>query len=99
NPLAPAKSVDDRRLLIMPFRRDQDRDGTAYSLRRRIAEQALRARIPAPDDAIQGLGNDRVFGRFDDRGEVLGRAPYPGRNSRLRSGAITPCALDKRLVA
>jgi hypothetical protein len=41
---------------------NDDVDRFADRLVRRVAEQALGARIPAGNDAVQGLGHDRVIG-------------------------------------
>ena len=50
----------DRRFLLLQVRRDQDGDGLADDLVGGVAEHALGALVPAVDDAIKVLADDRI---------------------------------------
>src|SRR6202043_2454160 len=51
----------------------QDGDRLADDLFGRVAEQVCGGAVPADDDAVEGLADDGVAGRFDDAGELLAR--------------------------
>src|SRR5208283_3452693 len=59
--------VEDRRLLVLSLLGDDERDRTADRFRGGIAEQALRAPVPAQNNAIEILGKYGVVRRLDDR--------------------------------
>src|SRR4051794_39307918 len=69
--LAAADARQDRIFLGPAVRRYQYRDRLADDFFGRIAEQPLRALVPACDDAIEVLANDGVVTRLDDGGEAL----------------------------
>jgi hypothetical protein len=48
---------------------DQDRDRFTDDLLGRISKEPLRALVPALDDAIEALANDRIITEFDDGSE------------------------------
>ena len=68
--VAPAEPGQDLVLLGLALVRDQQPDAPAHHLVGRVAEDPLRARIPAADRPIQRLAQDRVRGRVHDRREM-----------------------------
>jgi len=74
-PLDPAKNLG---LLFGVVRWDEDGDGLANRLTSGVPEEALGALVPAPDEAVEILTDDRVIRRLDDRGQVA-----PGGFRRL----------------
>src|SRR5579883_2218664 len=60
------KLRQDMLLLAEPVGRNEDSDGAADHLVRAIAEQSLRAAIPARNGAVERLADDRVLGRGDE---------------------------------
>ena len=54
------QAFEDLRLLVRTIRGDQARDGLSDHLVGRVAEEALRSAVPARDDALEGLADDRV---------------------------------------
>ena len=69
--LAAPDLVENLRLFVQMIVRDQDRDRLADHFLGGVAEQALGADVPAHDDPVQVLADDRVVGRFDDGSELL----------------------------
>ena len=51
----------------------EDRDGLADHFIGRVAKNALRPLVPARDDALESLADDRVIGRFNQGGEPVRR--------------------------
>ena len=49
--------------------RNDERDMAAHRLLRGVAEQALGGGVPALDDSVERLADDRIVGRLDDRRE------------------------------
>ncbi len=80
DPLAAAEPLQDRALLVVPLRRDDQGDRPADGLLGRVAEEPLGPGVPRADDAVERLADDRVVGRLDD-----------GRQPRL--GLLRPLAL------
>ena len=66
NALPTAHAFDDFWFFINAICRDQDRDWLADDLVRLIAEQPLGTAIPACDDAVEVLADNRVVRRFDN---------------------------------
>src|SRR5262249_60223665 len=56
------KALHDRGHFILLLGRDEEGDVSAYDLFRCVAVDGLRASVPTGNDAIQGLGKDRVLG-------------------------------------
>src|SRR6478672_2613559 len=69
DPLAAFQPRQNVRLLVLPTRRYQKHDRLADRFLRSVAEQALRALIPALNDAIEVLADDGVIGGIYDRGQ------------------------------
>src|ERR1700684_1389167 len=69
--VAAADAREDLRLLVVQLRRNQDSDRLADDLFGGVAEQVFGGAVPADDDAVQRLADDRIAGRFDDAGELL----------------------------
>src|ERR1700759_659542 len=67
--LATSDARQDSALLVLAVVRNDDRDGLPDRLRGRVAENPLRTAVPAGDDAVQVLADDRIVARFDDGGE------------------------------
>jgi hypothetical protein len=85
--LATPELFQDRRHLAGALGRDQQGDGPAHGLGRRVAVDLLRPPVPGEDDAVQVLAEDGVRGRLDDGGQPR---PYPLRPLALadvRDGA------------
>src|ERR1700722_6436600 len=70
---AAPDALEDFRLLVPQLRRNEDRDRLANDFFGRVAEQVFGGAVPADDDAVEGLADDGVAGRFDDAGELLAR--------------------------
>ena len=68
--LTAPDALENFRLFGLQIGRNENGDRLANGLFRRIAEQTLRARIPADDDAVEVFADDRVVGRLDDTGEL-----------------------------
>jgi hypothetical protein len=62
---AAPQALDDAGLFVEMFLGDQDGDGFANRLIRRVAEDSLGAGIPRGDDAVERLRDDGVVGVFD----------------------------------
>src|SRR5205085_2580209 len=77
-PLAPAKPRQDRILFGEPVRRKQNSDRAADHFVRRVAENDLGTPVPARDDAVQILADDRVV-RGLDNGRQVGAGIFPDR--------------------
>ena len=75
--LAAADALEYDEFLIVPLRRDQDGHRLADDFGGRIAEEPLGSFVPAGDDAIEVLTDDRVVRGLDDGGEPLHRLPRP----------------------
>src|SRR5207237_9343394 len=82
--LASGEPLQDLGLLVLPPRRNQERDRLADDLVRGVAKEAVRAFVPARDEAIERFADDAVVGRVHDGGETesllvgffaLGNAP------------------------
>ena len=71
DPLAVAQAAQDHRLFVPTVRGDDQGYRLTDRLLGSIAEQASRTVIPRRDRAVERLTDDRVVGRFDDRGEQL----------------------------
>src|SRR5262249_29618516 len=67
----PSDATEDFSLLILMIRRDEDGDRLADDLFRHVAEDPFGAFVPALDDAVEVLADDRVIGRFDDCDESM----------------------------
>ena len=89
-------------LLVQPLRRDDQGDGLADGLRGGVAEEPLGPGVPRPDDAVEGLADDRVLGRLDDgRQPRLGLlGPLAARSRRGRPAPPRPaCPRSSRIGA
>src|SRR5262249_8807305 len=77
--LGPPEAGEDLALLVQAIRRDDEIDPLPDRFGGRIAEDALRARVPARDDAVERLADDGVVRGLDDRREqrthLLGAGP------------------------
>lgn len=58
---------EDLLLLVVQFRRNDPRDRLADHLLWRVAEDAGRPGVPRGDPPLQGLADDRIVGRGDNR--------------------------------
>src|SRR3984893_3269295 len=86
--LAAPDTFENCRLLIMPVRRNQNRDRLAYHFLGRIAEDSLRAVVPTGDYAFEVLANNGIIRGLDDGGNSLRRVQGRQRLiSRRREGA------------
>ena len=72
--LARADALDDGVFFALQIGWDQGLDRFADHLFGQIAENPLRALVPAGDDAVEVLADDGVVGGFDDRRKMLQRA-------------------------
>src|SRR6185369_2249272 len=66
-------AVDDLDFFASAILRDDQADVLADGLVRRIAEHPLGGPVPRRDDALEGLGDDRIVRRIDDRGQTRRR--------------------------
>jgi hypothetical protein len=76
--LAGEQPRHDRVFFGAAIFRDDERDVAAHGLVGRVAEHARRRDVPRDDDAAGVLGDDRVFGRLDDRAEETSWFEEPG---------------------
>ena len=92
DPLAAADAPEDGRHLVLPARGGEERDVAADDLPGRVAEEALGGGVPARDDAVEVLADDRVVGARDDRRqERLGEAvPGPRQVRRHPQSPVRP---------
>src|ERR1700687_755129 len=72
NPLAPPDLFENDRFFVLAVGRDYESNWADDRLIRAIAEKPLGALVPAEDHAVEVLGQDGVFGGFDDGGVMLG---------------------------
>src|SRR5271166_4308243 len=63
DPLTAADAFEDSWFLVVAIGRNEHRHRLADRFLARIAEEALRASVPARDDAVDVFGNDGVVGR------------------------------------
>ena len=77
NALAPADASQAVRLLVLPVLGDQHQHRFAHGFLGGIAEQALRALVPALDDAVQILAQNGVIRGFHDGAEMALTALEP----------------------
>jgi hypothetical protein len=87
--LAGGDALQQDALLVYPVGREDGGHGSADHLVGAIAEDPLGRGIPARDDAVERLADDRVVGSGHDGGQVLRhgeglRRAGHGRRSRLR---------------
>jgi len=66
--LAAPNAREDSRLLIMPVCGNEDGDGFADGLVLRVTEEPFGAFVPANNDAVKVLGENRVVGGLNDGG-------------------------------
>ena len=59
--------LHDRRQLVGPILRNQQRDRTPDDLSSGVAIESFGPTVPIRDDALEALADDRVVGRFDHR--------------------------------
>ena len=71
--LAAPDTLEDSRLFVSQFGRNEDRDRLTDHLFGGKAEQPLRGGIPADDDAVEIFTDDHFIGGFDDAGELSAR--------------------------
>src|ERR1043166_357801 len=69
--LAGPQAREDGWLFVRVVVGDEDGDWLADDLFGGVAEDALRALVPARDDAVQGLADDGVVRRLDDGGQPV----------------------------
>src|SRR5215475_14288894 len=69
--LVASDALKNHRFFIVPVGWNQKRNRLADGLVGRIAEEPLRALVPARDDAIEVLAYDGVVAGFDDGRELL----------------------------
>ena len=67
--LAPPDAVEDGEEVVLLLGREDQLDGFSDRLVGRVPEDPLGGTVPAGDRAVEGLGDDRVLARADDRGE------------------------------
>ena len=67
--LAAADAGQHVVLLRVPLQGNDQLDVVADGLRRAVAEHPLGGAVPAGDDAVERLADDRVVGRVDDGGQ------------------------------
>src|SRR6185369_206605 len=72
NPIAAADALQDFRFFLEMIRRNENGYRLADNLLRSISKDPLRTAIPARNDAIQILADDRIVRRFDDGREKRG---------------------------
>src|SRR5262249_8731852 len=94
HPLAVSDPLQDLDDVLALLGRLQDGDVPADDLVGGVAEDLLGAPVPARDDAIEGLGDDGIVGRFDD-----GREHLPEFLGPLPPGAAAEDAGDRRGLA
>jgi len=86
-------AVQHHGFFVVPIRRNEDCDGPANGFLRGIAEESMRATIPAGDHAVEVFGQDRVIGGFNDRGVVqrgaIGRQTIAANSSVRRLGQVS----------
>src|SRR5947209_2870027 len=70
---SPADALERSWFFVPMARWDQHRDGPANGFLWSVAEQALRAAIPALNDSVQILADDCVLGIFDNGGQPRSR--------------------------
>ena len=58
--------LGELREFVRMFGRDENCDWFTDSLRRAVAIDAFRARIPACDYAVEAFADDGIFRKFDD---------------------------------
>src|SRR5258706_13359011 len=68
--LAPPDACNYIRFFVMSFRWNEHRDRLADRFFGRIAEEPLRAPVPARDDFFEVLRHDGVLRGLDDCGDV-----------------------------
>ena len=71
--LAFAEMLQDRALLLLAARRNEQGDGPPDHLGRCVAEDALGAAVPAGDRAVESLPDDGVRGALDDGAQAQSR--------------------------
>ena len=71
DPLTAPDAFEDFGFFVMAIGRNEYSHRLADRLLARVAEEALRATVPARNDAVDVFRNDGVVGRFDNRGVVL----------------------------
>jgi hypothetical protein len=65
--LAALDTLQDERLLVLAFGRNQNRDRLADDLVGGIPEKPLSSPVPSGDNSVKILACDGVLGRLDDR--------------------------------
>ncbi len=68
--LALPYSFQNRRFLILPAFRNQNRYGFADYFLGCVTEYAFGCLVPSPDNPIQVFADDGVVGRLDNRGQT-----------------------------
>lgn len=92
--LAGAQLPDDRFFFVKPILGDDDRDRAADRLVSGKAKKLLGPGIPAHDDAIKGLREDRVVAVLDNRSQPGVRFKGFLPATRLSSGALGKACLQ-----
>src|SRR5271155_4265370 len=69
DPFASPDAGQNHALFVKPVRWNDDCDRLASCLLRRVVEEALGAPVPARDDAVQALTDNRVVPSLDDRAD------------------------------
>jgi hypothetical protein len=72
DPLPPPNRGENLVLLLVKLGRDQAINRGADHLFGCVAENPLCRSVPGQDYAVEGLADDRIVGRLDDRGKSRG---------------------------
>ena len=100
DPLAALQARQDLVLLVVQFRRDDRVNRLADHLLGLVSEDPLSARVPGPDDTLQGLADDGVVGGGDDgrkmRGFELGQVPLRDVDQHVGRPGKAPLRVEER---
>src|SRR5260370_3289831 len=105
--LAPPDACKYSRFFVASFRRNDYGDPLADRFFGRIAEEPLRAPVPARDDTVEVLRHDGVLGGLDDCGDVpiagfavanalLGFTAFGDVHQHVHSADQSPRGIKKR---
>ena len=71
DPLTAADAFEDSRFFVVAIGRNEHSHRLADRFLARVPEEALRATVPALNDAVDVFRKDGVVGRFDNSGQAL----------------------------
>ena len=90
--LATPQARQDVVLFLLPIGGDQKSNGLSNDLSRGVAEEPFRRAVPRDDRPVEGLADDRVVARVDDRGQVPRVALEPLALRQVgHDGRLHPC--------